>query len=318
MKNVRKELLSVALSVVFIICLVISPMTLLNSKAANETQMTDMAWQVLDIVNREREANGLQPVTMDKGFMNSAQIRGVEIVSVFSHTRPDGSSCFTIFPKENQTSMGENIAAGQRSAEKVMDAWMNSPGHRANILNGSYNAIGIACVYAPDSSYGYYWVQCFGSTVNEGITKNNIPVSPVITEEGTVAMYRVYNPNSAEHFYTSNYNELVTIGNLGWQYEGVAWVAPENSNIPVYRLYSQATGDHHYTVNASEKDMLVSVGWGYEGVGWYANESGTPLYRLFNPNATGAGSHHYTSSSAERDNLVSAGWRDEGIGWYGL
>lgn len=64
--------------------------------------------------------------------------------------------------------------------------------------------------------------------------------------------------------------------------------------------------------------MLVSIGWNYEGIGWYTTNSGEPVYRLFNPNATGAGSHHYTTSAAERDYLSSITWQSEGIGWYGV
>ena len=76
-------------------------------------------------------------------------------------------------------------------------------------------------------------------------------------------------------------------------------------------------GDHHYTPNAAEKDMLVAAGWNYEGIGWCTRTSdGTPLYRLYNPNAT-TGSHHYTTNAAERDYLKTVGWQDEGIGWYG-
>ncbi|MBQ9608624.1 MAG: hypothetical protein IJV15_04165 [Lachnospiraceae bacterium] len=131
-------------------------------------------------------------------------------------------------------------------------------------------------------------------------------------------MYRLYNPNSGEHFYTSNVTELNNLRKAGWRYEGIAWNAPALSDIPVYRLYNPNAGDHHYTTSASERDNLENVGWKYEGIGWYSTESdGQALYRLYNPNAKAAGSHHYTTSASERDNLVSLGWRDEGVAWYG-
>ena len=137
-------------------------------------------------------------------------------------------------------------------------------------------------------------------------------------KEGTNIMFRMYNPNSGEHFYTAADAERRMLVRAGWRYEGCAWYAPITSDTPVYRLYSQSTGDHHYTANAAEKDMLVSIGWNYEGIGWYTTDSGEPVYRLFNPNATGAGSHHYTTSAAERDYLSSITWQSEGIGWYGV
>ena len=138
-----------------------------------------------------------------------------------------------------------------------------------------------------------------------------------------VAMYRLYNPNSGEHFYTASAHERDSLRRTGWKYEGVGWTAPASSRTPVYRLYSGT--DHHYTTSAAERDMLVRAGWKYEGVGWYSDDAkGVPLYRQFNPNVNpgaprnNSGSHNYTTSRAEHDHLVSVGWRGEGIGWYGM
>lgn len=115
---------------------------------------------VLDLVNKERKANGLGTVVLSDELCKVADIRAKEIVRSFSHTRPNGTSCFTAF-KENGVTYrytGENIAYGQRTAEIVMNGWMNSSGHRANILNKNFGKIGIAC-------YNFngvkYWVQLF-------------------------------------------------------------------------------------------------------------------------------------------------------------
>ena len=136
-------------------------------------------------------------------------------------------------------------------------------------------------------------------------------------------MYRAYNPNSGEHFYTASYGEIEAIVAAGWQYEGEAWTAPVTSTVPVYRLYSGT--DHHYTTSVVERDHLISVGWSDEGIGWYSDEAmGVGLHRLFNPNVNpnarrnNSGSHHYTTSDEERDFLVSIGWQYEGFGWYGI
>lgn len=135
-------------------------------------------------------------------------------------------------------------------------------------------------------------------------------------------MYRMYNPNSGEHFYTADAGEYESVGAAGWDQEGVAWIAPKSSNTPVYRLYSGT--DHHYTPDAAERDHLLSVGWKDEGIGWYSDDAkGVGLHRLFNPHVdpsaatNNSGSHHYTISAAERDNLVQLGWIYENIGWYG-
>ena len=123
------------------------------------------------------------------------------------------------------------------------------------------------------------------------------------------AMYRLYNPNSGEHFYTASNFEAESLTDVGWDYEGVGWVAPASSGSPVYRLYNPNAGDHHYTLSAAERDSLVGVGWRYEGVGWYSDDARTvPLYRQYNPNAR-AGAHNFTTSQEERDGLVSVGWR---------
>lgn len=132
------------------------------------------------------------------------------------------------------------------------------------------------------------------------------------------SMFRLYNPNSGEHFYTGSLEERNSLVNVGWNYEGVAWRAPRISSIPVYRLYNPYVGDHHYTTSVQERNDLIAVGWLDENIAWYSDEAlGVPMYRLFNPNAV-TGMHHYTASVEERDHLVSLGWKYEGVGWHGL
>ncbi len=150
--------------------------------------------------------------------------------------------------------------------------------------------------------------------------KQDEPVKPnePDTPAKTVDMYRLYNPNSGEHFYTANATEKDNLVSLGWKYEGVGWKAPATSNTPVYRVYNPNAGDHHYTTNKAEIDFLVSVGWNDEGIGWYSDDAkSVALYRQYNPNAV-TGAHNFTSSKGENDWLVSVGWKDEGIGCYGV
>jgi len=118
--------------------------------------------QVLDLVNAERAKAGLAPLSWDaSNLAPGAAVRAQEIVGYFSHTRPDGTSCFTAI--RNPGRVGENIAAGQRTPQDVMNSWMNSSGHRANILNAGYTKLGVGYVYVPGSPYGSYWVQMFSS-----------------------------------------------------------------------------------------------------------------------------------------------------------
>ncbi len=132
------------------------------------------------------------------------------------------------------------------------------------------------------------------------------------------SMYRLFNPNSGEHFYTASKAERKALCTAGWNYEGIGWTAPETSDRPVYRMYNKNAGDHHYTMNPAERDFLVNAGWQYEGIGWYsADETGVPVYRQYNPHAK-AGSHNYTANKAENDYLAANGWRAEGVSWYGV
>ena len=133
-----------------------------------------------------------------------------------------------------------------------------------------------------------------------------------------VNMYRLYNPNSGEHFYTASVSERSHLLSLGWNDEGIGWVAPASSNTPVYRLYNPYAGEHHYTTSLVERNHLISVGWNDEGIGWYSDDAqAVPLYRQYNPNQP-ANNHNYTTSLSENNWLVSIGWRAEGICWYGI
>lgn len=128
------------------------------------------------------------------------------------------------------------------------------------------------------------------------------------------AVYRVYNPNSGEHFYTLNQGEKNGLVQAGWIDEGTGWQAPQQGS-EVYRLYNPNAGDHHYTKDAGERDYLVKQGWISEGVSFRSGGQKS-VYRLYNKNAV-AGAHHYTLSKAENDWLVTVGWQAEGIGFNG-
>ena len=116
--------------------------------------------EVLRLVNKYRNENGLSSVSLSSAICDAADVRAVEIKSVFSHTRPDGRSCFTALSDLGISygGAGENIAYGQSSPEEVMTAWMNSSGHRANILNSSFTKLGVG-VYKSGNTI--YWVQLF-------------------------------------------------------------------------------------------------------------------------------------------------------------
>lgn len=113
---------------------------------------------VVELVNRERAKEGLSALSTNDDLMAAAQIRATELRTLFAHDRPDGSSCFTVLEEVGLPYMtaGENIAMGYPSPERVVEGWMNSPGHRANILNEYFTAIGVGY-----DENGRCWVQLF-------------------------------------------------------------------------------------------------------------------------------------------------------------
>lgn len=116
--------------------------------------------QVVNLVNEERAKEGLAPLTLNTKVAAAAQVRAEEIVTSFSHTRPDGSSFATALKEQNISyrRAGENIAWGQKSPEEVVNAWMNSSGHRANIMNENFTSIGVG--YYRQNGVNY-WCQLF-------------------------------------------------------------------------------------------------------------------------------------------------------------
>ena len=133
-------------------------------------------------------------------------------------------------------------------------------------------------------------------------------------------VFRLYNPNSGEHFYTLSEVERDTLMRLTWKYEGVNWYINQSEDgAPLFRLYNPNTGDHHYTLDSNERDTLVNVGWKDEGVAWSTDpKQTTRVYRLYNPNEKRAGTHHYTTDAGEYETLARLGWRQEGTAFFAL
>lgn len=125
------------------------------------TENASYVQQVVNLVNQERAKAGLSPVTADASIEAAALVRAKETETSFSHTRPDGSSFSTALVQQGVRffGAGENIAWGQKTPEQVMNGWMNSEGHRANILNAKFTKIGVG--YYQNASGTNYWTQLF-------------------------------------------------------------------------------------------------------------------------------------------------------------
>lgn len=134
-------------------------------QAAERQQREEFVNEVFRLVNIERTSAGLRPLTLDTKLCTAAQKRAAEISTQteIEHTRPDGSECFTVLDEMNipYYYAGENIAGGYLTPEAVVQGWMDSQGHRENILDPYYNKIGIGFCKKENSKYQYYWSQFF-------------------------------------------------------------------------------------------------------------------------------------------------------------
>lgn len=119
--------------------------------------------QVVDLVNKERASAGLPALKVNTKLAAVAEKKAEDLrdKNYFDHQSPTYGSPFDMMKQFGitYTSAGENIAKGQKTPQEVMNGWMNSPGHRANILNSSYTEIGVG--YVTDSNGTTYWVQHF-------------------------------------------------------------------------------------------------------------------------------------------------------------
>ena len=132
-----------------------------NGESETDINKLSYAEQVVELVNAERAKAGLGALTLDKSIEAAALVRAREIEISFSHTRPDGRSFSTVLTDNgiSFSGAGENIAWGQKSPEEVVNAWMNSPSHRANILNSRFTKIGVG--YYQNQSGRNFWTQLF-------------------------------------------------------------------------------------------------------------------------------------------------------------
>ena len=173
-----------------------------------------------------------------------------------------------------------------------------------------------------------YYVYAVNTDAKGNVSKYyaDVPftVATATTQGNKVARYRLYNPNSGQHHYTTSQSEYVTLGTWGWAQEGASsYILDSAGNIdgtdsnPYYRIYNSINGEHFWTINATEYNYLGSVGWTQENVDgniFYRQVTNSlPLYRLYNPNS---GLHHWTKDAYERSVLMSIGWSDEGIAGY--
>lgn len=198
------------------------------------------AYEILELVNEERAAYGLDPLVLDKELQEAAMRRALETSVDFSHTRPDGRSCYTACPSKMD---GENIAAGNSTAQATMEQWMNSAGHRANILREDFKSIGIGC-FSYSEGESAYWSQCFGYGKAEGSPR--VSGTQAVTESVSILKENVkMYAYAVKNVHNINY---MTIGETGYFIYGIlnpGWTA---------RYAPGYAGD--YTFSTTDPDVI--------------------------------------------------------------
>lgn len=132
-----------------------------TDKAEQTKDASQFEQKVVDLVNQERQKQGLKPLTLNKKLSDVARTKSKDMMDkgYFDHNSPTYGSPFDMMKQFGieYTTAGENIAKGQQSPEDVMNAWMNSDGHRKNILNPDFTEIGVGYVKGDTT----YWTQQF-------------------------------------------------------------------------------------------------------------------------------------------------------------
>lgn len=285
----------------------------------------------------EIDGNKVHNITIDNGNQNailSALVKAANGVAAdlnisIHFNAANGSAYGTEVWIKN----GDNRAraAAQRIVDNIVALGFRNRGVKTSndlyILNKMKNpTLLVECCFADNlNDFNLYDADKMAYAIANGIVGHTINIpTPIkhtvelVRPEKDCPVYRLYNSNTGEHFYTGLIIESDTLIDAGWTFEGIAWYSSPNTQIPVYRLYNQNNGDHFYTLSDAEVLFLTKVGWTFENISWYSNPEETiPVYRLYNPNITGAGSHHYTINNAEKDILINDGWICEGISWFG-
>lgn len=213
---------------------------------------------------------------------------------------------------------GENVAMGY-SLDAVVTGWMNSPGHRANILRADVTHIGIG--YAVSASGRPYYTQNL-ATYPPGVRPPSTP-QPVVAP-----VFRFFSPRLQGHFYTIRAEERDRVRATWpdvWTYEGerfTAFTSQQQGTVPLFRFWSAAYGSHFYTIDVAERDRVQRTWpdiWAYEGIAFYvlpkeySDSQSLSVHRFWSPSSR---HHFFTASTAERDRVMRLWptvWSSEGV-----
>ena len=176
--------------------------------------------RVLELTNEERTKVGLEPLKLNAKLTKAADNHSDSMAEddFFSHTGTDGSSVGDRVANNGYeySTVGENIAAGQTTAEAVVQAWMDSPGHRANILNANYTEIGIGYEFLENDTgtvnYNHYWTQVFGTSINNDSQQISEDRESLAIETNDFDDYIIPEDNTQDYITGNTDNSVLTGG----------------------------------------------------------------------------------------------------------
>lgn len=253
--------------------------------------------QFLVLINNYRASNGLPRLNMSNPLYVASENHSYDmgINNYFSHNSQDGRTPWDRIRAAGygyNTWLGENIAAGYTSAETVFEAWRNSPGHNANMLNGNFNAIGIGLVHVQGSYYGWYWTTDFGGISDDTTTPNVAITSPAngSTVGGTATV-------------AANATDNVAVARVDFYVDG-AWVAGDTTAPYSFSwdTNSYASGAHSITAVATDTAGLTSQ----SVITLYANDNVPPVVSIPNPTGSSMVSGNVVYYADAWDNVAVA------------
>ena len=263
-------------------------------------------FEVIRLTNKERMAEGLHPVTTFTQLQNACDIRAEELVELFSHTRPDGTLCWTALDEAGlqyeeiiaNGGVGENIAAGQINPQAVVTAWMNSEGHRANILHERFIHMGAGHYYQAGTQYYNHWVQMFVTYFGETYTSATVYV-PEGEEVGTgideMYMYVVLSSSVYGDCYLPVSSEFVTNydpGRAGTQTIGLEFLGFSGT-------VEITLSNQNFTPEAPKVTISGNSTTGKPKLSWNA-VPGADFYRIYRATSK-TGSYTYQKSTRSTD-----------------
>ena len=272
----------------------------IKADPANKTPLT--------VVNHNNK-----PVTLTiTGSQATAETKALTVkAKVYTITFKDDDKTQTVKVEngkaiDTDTLTGESMPANPTKTGYTFKGWNTQENGKGQTFTG-------ASVVNSDMTVHAIYTE---DPVSVSASANAEDLAAAEAAHATVAMYRLYNPYTHEHLFTTDKNEYDMLVAAGWTAEGSAGKVAVKQGKGVYRLYNPTTGEHHYTTSEDEVANCVKAGWKNEGIHFHSVKNGNvPVYSMYNPYEKKF-YHHYTSDPDEIARMVNDGWLNEGIKWY--